>query len=148
MEHSVYDLIPSGGDRVLALCSTDNFTMTNSWLAVLLDSDGNVMWEVSDSGEGHALCKAGLALDDGTFLLAGWTGAKGSGYGLQAESQDVMTVRLDGSGRIIETEVIGNQGSQDPRFILETTDGFLVIGVDAGEQDGSTDVFSLSVDGT
>lgn len=148
MTHSVQDILPARDGGTLLIGDTDLFRMQYHSLFVMLDARGNVVKETLEYGLGHMVCNSGIPLQDrGGFLLTGWTGEKNEDSMHSVEMKPVL-VLLDPFGNVIGWDVLrGLAEYTDPLFILETENGFALVG-NCWDEDGyyTADAFVQFID--
>lgn len=128
MTHSVLDILPAADGGILLVAETDLFQMQSHCLLVMIDKNGNVVSEVLEEGLGHMSCTDGIRLEDGGYLLAGWT-AEQDQQMMHSFDMVPVLVRLDSAGEVLGWETYpGPLSRSAPRFLLETPDGFAMIG--------------------
>lgn len=115
-------------------------------LVIKLDSSGNIQWL---NVYGSSYDDAGSAIqqtNDGGYVLAGYTGARGT--------RDVCVLRLDPSGEVVWQNVMGGSWAESASDIHQTDDGgYILVGSayssnsgDVGASHGSGDVWVIRLD--
>ena len=128
MTHEVSDILPAGGGGTLLIGNTDLENMRTHCITVYLDHQGNVVNRDINDGLGNMVCNCGLRLDNGGFLLAGWTGEEEDSDVLAVDMIPVLML-LDAFGNIRKWNMLDGAGEfTDPRFILKTDDGLALVG--------------------
>ncbi len=126
MIHTVEDILSADDGGTLVIASSDRFGMQDNCLICLINREGQIVSKVFEAGLGHAVCTCGLPIEGG-FLLAGWTGPAIEDHA-QPLDEDILLLRLDESGTPIEMDIIPVDDNREPRFILETPSGYLIVG--------------------
>ena len=135
MVHKVRDILPAIDGGILLVAETDLFRMQNHCLLVLIDKHGNVVSEVLEDGLGHMSCTDGIRLEDGGYLLAGWTAERDQQL-MHGFDMVPVLVRLNDTGEVVGWETFpGHRSRSEPLFLLETPDGFAMIG-NCWDEDG------------
>ena len=108
-------------------------------LLVRLDSDGNLLWDVTFGGYNGDIGRGLMALPDGGLLLAGQTYTYGNG--------DAWLIRTDGEGNKVWEVSFGGPGKDVFYKILATPDGnFVAGGFSASYGNGSDDAYLVKID--
>jgi len=130
---------PDGGYIMATSASTASGI---DFLAVKLDASGAISWQKSFGGAGMDLVHAVQPTADGGYVLAGETNSFGAG------SNDILVIKLDGTGNIQWQQTYGGSDYEYPRSIQQTTDGGYVIGATTRSFGaGGGDFFVLRLDG-
>jgi hypothetical protein len=118
-----------GGDKTEANCPSSTY---NYWV-VRIDGSGNKLWDKVYGGNGWDELKVILPLNDGSFLLGGYSDSdstcsktwpnKGPG------ASDYWLVKIDASGNKIWDKSYGGLGEDDLLSLTTTSDrGYLIGG--------------------
>ena len=117
------------------------FTGSQSMIAVKTDSIGDTTWtrEIGGSGNDYGLCI--IETYDKGFVMIGSTSSFGAGL------DDVYLVKLDASGNTLWTKTFGGTQRDEGKDIRQLPDsGFIIIGSNASEGSGLSDLFILRTD--
>jgi hypothetical protein len=107
----------------------------------LMDSTGNVSWEISYSGDSLYRTKAILRLSDGGYLLAGVISAKND------NNEDGFAARLSSSGQVMWIKRWGEtKGDGFNALCLDPKGGFYLAGYST-DPDGQDRGWLLKIDG-
>ncbi|HKQ40081.1 MAG TPA: hypothetical protein VJ063_18550 [Verrucomicrobiae bacterium] len=106
-----------------------NYGFMDFWV-VRTDKDGNKLWEQSYGTSAWDDMTAAVALNDGGFLLGGYTyGADGSKTSPKYGSTDFWIIRIDAQGNILWDRSYGGASEDWLSAIVQTSDGgFLLAG--------------------
>jgi hypothetical protein len=85
-----------------------------AWL-ILLDEDGNEIWERSYEGSREQRANSAVATMDGGYIIAGVTEAD--------PEEDALLIKVDGSGELQWTRNYGGPGSEVAFDVVATSDG-------------------------
>lgn len=125
-------LVASGGSYMLG--------NTNVYL-VKFDSTGTLVWSRSIGGPGKDYIKSVAELDDGGFIMAGYTESFGAGNG------DLLLIKTDESGNPVWMETFGGTGYEIGLCIRKTSDlGFIIAGRTASYGAGNQDILLIKTD--
>ncbi len=104
--------------------------------AVMLDSEGTMLWERCYGGSYRDVGKNVLETDDGNFLLIGMSSSHDGDVTGNHGEDDIWVVEIDLDGEIIREECYGGSGYDEGNHIIGTDDGgYILIGV-TGSDDG------------
>lgn len=93
---------------------------TDIWL-IKTDSNGDSLWSRRYGGSADDACNSILQLDDGTFVVAGYTRSFGAG------SADVWLIKLDANGDSLWSRTFGDTASESCSQICATADGGFIL---------------------
>lgn len=117
----------------------------NDIYVIRLDAKGNLMWTKTLGQEGNDIGCSIVQTTDGGYAIAGVTYSFGSGNG------DVYVLKLDATGNLQWTKIIGGAGKDIGFSIIQTTDGgYAITGItySYGAKNGDVYVIKLSADGS
>lgn len=126
--------------------------------AIKIDSLGNVLWGKSFGYAGMDVGYAGIETSDGGFLVTGLLDVSASGgEGKSAQFQrhaggDYWAIKLSNQGDIIWKNYFGGSNTDTCYDVVETEDGFLLVGssdsedVDVTNNKGSYDIWLVKLD--
>lgn len=107
---------------------------------VRTDSDGRVMWSQTYGGPGTDRAHNVAALDDGGFLLVGFSGQ-------EHETMNIQLVRTDSDGVLQWSKTFGGNGFDVGHDIIKHPDyGFVVAGYSSTLGSDDQDVFIMHID--
>ncbi len=109
---------------------------------IKLDSLGNIQWTRTIGGSANNdAVSCVIQTTDGGYALAGWTYSYGSGQG------DAYLVKMDASGNIQWTRVIGGTNEERIWKIIQTTDGgYVAVGYTISYGPGYRDAYVIKLD--
>ncbi len=131
-----------------------NHGMDDAWV-VKLDGTGQIVWTKILGGGGQDYARAVQQTSDEGYVVAGYTYSIGGDVGLNHGGCDYWVVKLDGSGEIVWTEILGGSGQDYARAVQQTSDGgYVVAGYtassesdDVGLNHGMDDAWVVKLDG-
>ncbi len=91
-------------------------------IIVKLDGSGNVVWSKTVGGSGGDVANDITMTSDSGYVIVGYTTSFGAG------GNDVYVVKIDSSGNLQWTKVIGGSGDDVGYSIRQTRDGGYIIG--------------------
>lgn len=99
------------------------------WI-VRLDAQGNLLWDRTFGGTLNEYCQGLLALDDGGFLLSGYSfsGADGNKTSPQLGQADFWIVKLDGAGTKQWETTLGGTGDDNAWSLARMANGDFLVG--------------------
>jgi hypothetical protein len=110
---------------------------------VKLDSAGAVTWTKTIGGGGQDCFNSIKSTNDGGFIAGGYTRSYGQG------SADSYFVKLDSTGNITWTSVIGDSSSNSINSIIQTSDnGYAAFGINISMPTGQFDLYFVKLDST
>ncbi|ROL58423.1 T9SS C-terminal target domain-containing protein [Bacteroidetes/Chlorobi group bacterium Naka2016] len=96
---------------------------------IKLDRGGNIIWKKTYGGRGYEQPKSILVLEDGNFLITGYSSSIQGEFVNKYGSFDLFVIKLDASGEIKKIKFYGGTHNDKGNFIMQTSDGgFLVVG--------------------
>ncbi|MEZ0539115.1 ELWxxDGT repeat protein [Fibrella arboris] len=123
------------GDRSQPLQGVDD----QDYWVVMVDSDGNKLWDRRFGGTGEEIFGRLIATSDGNFLLAGHTDSGQNGDKSQPSQglYDYWIIKIDGSGNKLWDKRFGGLGNDKLTAVIATSDGgYLLGGESASGQNG------------
>lgn len=131
---------PDGGIAVTGVTSSlgpgsgDVFLLKTS-------ETGNIQWVQTYGGLERDFGQCIQVLDDGGFIIAGYTESYGAG------SEDVYLIRTDSIGDTIWTRTFGGNDWEKGRSVVATDDGgFLAVGTTLSFGAGRSDIYLMRLD--
>jgi hypothetical protein len=122
---------PAGGSKNAPFIGGDpSHGGGGDFWVVLVDTNGNKIWDKSYGGTSDDGCYAVQQTADGGFILGGWSESPPSGnktspnYG----SGDMWIVRLDAQGNVLWDRSFGGTNGEQANAVLQTSDGGFVLG--------------------
>ena len=110
------------------------------WL-LKIDAIGDTLWTRTLGGSNWEYSKSLQQMDDGGYIIAGWTQSFGAGL------TDAWLIRTDANGDTIWTHTYGSSNWDKGYSIQQTEDGgFVVAGVTWSFGAGSADVWLIRTD--
>ncbi|MFN8155488.1 MAG: T9SS type A sorting domain-containing protein [Bacteroidia bacterium] len=103
---------------------------SSDYWVIRTDSSGNILWDKTFGGNDEEICKSILSLQDGSFVIAGYSssGISGDkteqGYGFS----DYWIVRIDSAGNKIWDKTLGSSFLDYLTCAMISYDGKIVIG--------------------
>jgi len=119
-----YSLSSASGDRSQASQGEDDY-----W-AVMIDGNGNKVWDKRFGGNLEDLCIATALTPDGGYVLGGysWSGVSGDKSEASRGLIDYWVVKINGSGGKVWDKRFGGSGYDYLYDIVATSDGGYVLG--------------------
>ncbi len=97
---------------------------------VKTDVAGNISWQKSLGGSGQDIPYAIQQTGDGGYIVAGSTTSNDGDVSGNHGNDDYWVVKLDASGNIVWQKTLGGSGTDDAKYIQQTSDGgYIVAGV-------------------
>jgi uncharacterized membrane protein len=122
-----------GGDR-----SEPNRGLSDMWV-IKIDSNGEKVWDKAYGGDRYEYCSSVVALQDGSFLLAGPSDSLSGGEHSQPSrgGWDYWILKVDGKGDKIWDRRYGGEGNDGEAKIVRAKDGgFLLAGNSSSDASG------------
>ncbi|WP_163379588.1 HYR domain-containing protein, partial [Cyclobacterium sp. SYSU L10401] len=127
------------------------------WI-IKIDGDGNKVWDKTIGGIGTDFLRSITTVDDGGFLLAGYSnsGASGDKSENSRGSYDYWVVKIDETGNKIWDKTFGGNRLDDLQAVTITPDGGFLLGgtsitTASGDQSedgyGGNDYWIIKIDG-
>lgn len=100
------------------------------WI-VKLNASGTLTWQKTIGGAGLDYPRDLLQLNDGTYMVAGWSNSDVSGDKIIPSNggYDLWLVQLDTSGNLIAQNSIGGSGDESGTYLIPTADDNFVFGM-------------------
>ena len=94
------------------------------WI-IKVDASGNLIWQNTIGGSGIDYPRDIKQLNDGTYMIAGWSNSNISGDKTENSNggYDYWLVKLNASGSIISQNSIGGSADESGSYIIPTADG-------------------------
>ena len=89
---------------------------------VKLNSDGVAVWERTFGSTADDEAFDILALDEGGFIITGYSDS------LEINSRDILIAKVSASGELEWFNLIGYSGVETGQCLMETNDGYLIVG--------------------
>lgn len=121
-------VLSAEGNLVIAAHSAKEDPLHQAY-CLLLDSEGNLLWERHFGGAKHDGCEAVIESLSGDLVFV----IRSESY---SEDSDILVLRLNKSGGLISEELIIEEGINEAYEILEAEDHLLLLGrhIEAGGQ--------------
>jgi len=118
-----YSNSPISGDK------TENTRGGNDYWIVKLSDTGSVQWERTYGGSDSDVFRNMIELDNGNFLVAGYSRSNISGDKNENSQGDFdgWILKLDNTGNLLWQNTIGGSGIDYPRDVVELADGNYLI---------------------
>ncbi|WP_448534882.1 hypothetical protein [Pseudothermotoga sp.] len=107
---------------------------------VKLDANGNKLWEKTFGGKFDDGAVSIQQTSDAGYIVAGYTQSFGAG------GQDFYVLRLDSNGNVVWERTYGGNDSDRAYFIVQTQDGYLLVGWTKSFGSGGMDALVLKID--
>ncbi len=123
----------------------------NIW-NIKLDSGGNVVWFNPVQGSGCEQAYDMELLDDGTFVIAGYSESTDGDFGPSNGYEDYILVKLDTRGNVLWVKQYGGSADDEAFAMAKSPRGFVLAGVTkSGDGDvtgyrGNGDVWIVATD--
>ena len=134
-----YILSLTNGGYIICGQSIDENTGFNMLYLLKIDSDGSEVWEQTFGGNredhGYSIIKS----NDGSFLITGMTENSGDMSG------DAWLLKVDLDGNEIWQQTYGGTGVDLSRSLVNTGDGYIMVGNTSSYGSGNNDVFVIKV---
>ncbi|HII07063.1 MAG TPA: hypothetical protein HA349_07075 [Methanotrichaceae archaeon] len=127
-----------GGYAVAGVTTSSGSGGADGWI-LKTDPDGNKEWDVTIGGSKNDGASSILETEDG-YIIAGTTESYGSG------GKDVWLVKSDAGGKRVWEKTFGKDGDERGNFVLETEDGYVIVGVTESEGSGERDMWIAKTD--
>lgn len=129
----------------LAVGATQSYgTFVHDVYVVRFNADGDILWtQVIDGAGDDRNDRAHSVVEtyDGGFAIAGYSYVEGGWY------QNAWVIKLDNSGNIVWTRMVGGNSGDVAEDIIETNDqGLLVVGGTASYGPGRSSVYVFKLD--
>lgn len=142
----------SGSDIAFAVEATaDGGAILTGWTVVdsvsgkdvyviRIDASGDTLWTRGYGGSGDDFGTAICQVDDGGFLVTGWTDSYGAG------SDDVYLLRIDAHGDTLWTRAYGDKNQDYGEGVIQAANGnFILTGVTQAASEAMSRIFLLEV---
>ncbi len=108
--------------------TSPNYGLRDFWL-VLLDPDGNIIWERSFGGADDDFATCAAETTDGGFVVAGYSRSPAGGNKVAPNhgEGDFWVVRLDPTGNKLWDQSYGGTGDEEAFGVVSTPGGSLVV---------------------
>lgn len=140
MSGNATDLIETSDNKYLAVgvATLPNFDF---FVAKFDPSTGDTLWTKQIGGSGNDVPYSVCELNDGNFLISGYTNSFGNG------GNDVYLVKLSPDGDTLATRTYGSTGDDFSFSICKTNDnGFLIAGQSDSFGGGGFDAYVIKID--
>lgn len=114
---------------------SENLGEMDFWV-VKVSSTGLVVWERVYGGSGNDEAFTGMALEDGTFILAGISRSEDGDVLSNFGSSDVWIIRISSTGDLLQQRSFGGSLEENARAICASPDGAFVLTGTTASQDG------------
>lgn len=120
--------------------------------AILLDNQGDIIWERSYGGSEIEIAYGAVPTPDGNFLIVGDTRSSDGDVSTLNGSADVWVVKINEQGTILWEKTFGGTGFDSARDVAVMQDGFVITGAsrsidgDVTENKGQSDFWILKID--
>jgi len=120
-----------GGYILTGITSSFGAGIHSLWL-LKLDSAGDIQWQKTYGGTGQELHPSILQTIDGGYILVGDTTSFGAG------SRDLLLLKLDSNGNVVQEKTYGTAGNDLAVAIKETSDGgYIFLGNTGNSQEAT-----------
>jgi hypothetical protein len=121
-------------------CSNDSDVTGNNgnadyWI-IKIDSIGNIKWQKSIGGTGDDLAQSIQITNDGSYIIAGWSGSNNGSVSGNHGGFDYCILKIDTSGNVQWQKSFGGSNDDYARSIQQTNDGGYVIAGNSVSNDG------------
>jgi hypothetical protein len=116
--------VTSGGGFVLAGYTADSTVNDTDAFVVRLNASGDTIWTFTYNGtlSGKDLFYKIINTTDGGFVAVGYTSS------VTGTSDDLLYIKLNSQGQIEWTKTFGDSGRERCQDIVETVDGYTIVG--------------------
>lgn len=111
---------------------------SDGWI-LLVDPDGNLVWEVAIGGSKNDGFSSIVEVEDG-YVAVGTTESYGAG------GKDVWLVKADGEGKRVWEKTFGKDGDERGNSVLKMADGYIIVGTSSADAPGGRDLLLLKTD--
>lgn len=111
---------------------------SDGWI-LLVDPDGNLVWEVAIGGSKNDGFSSIVEVEDG-YVAVGTTESYGAG------GRDVWLVKADGEGKRVWEKTFGKDGDERGNSVLKMADGYIIVGTSSADAPGGRDLLLLKTD--
>ena len=142
----------SGWDYGFSACQTKDggfivtgyTTSTGNGLAdvyvIKTDASGDVLWATTAGGAGVDVGKSVIEMDDGSFILCGYTESFGAG------ESDVYLVKISAEGDFLWSKTYGGKKADMGNKVCRAKDGSLIVTGSNGSTSTNQDFYLLKLD--
>ncbi len=132
-------IVPTNDGGYIVAGSTTSFGAGRAdFLAIKLDSEGNVLWAKTYGGTEYEEPKSISFTDDGGCIIAGVT----ESFKIDGENEDALVIKLNSNGDVMWTKVYGKYPEIHAFSIYSTSDGgYIVAGSYTVSYSNPLDVF-------
>ena len=134
-----YILSLTNGGYIICGQSIDENTGFNMLYLLKIDSDGSEVWEQTFGGNREDHGYSIIESNDGSFLITGMTENSGDMSG------DAWLLKVDLDGNEIWQHTYGGTGVDLSRSLVNTGDGYIMVGNTSSYGSGNNDVFVIKV---
>ena len=134
-----YILSLTNGGYIICGQSIDENTGFNMLYLLKIDSDGSEVWEQTFGGNREDHGYSIIESNDGSFLITGMTENSGDMSG------DAWLLKVDLDGNEIWQQTYGGTGVDLSRSLVNTGDGYIMVGNTSSYGSGNNDVFVIKV---
>ena len=140
---TAHDVISTFVGQIVVVGETTSPPASNTdGLMLLLQANGDTLFERTFGGDGDDVIEAVVQTYDGNFVLAGHSNSFGQGR------SDAWVLKVNGRGDTLWQKFLGSKGDDEFKAILQTSDGHLVA-VGSTSENGREDtwVYKMYDDG-
>lgn len=113
-------------------------------ITALLDTLGDTLWRRTDWYNDHTAFSSALQIQDGSFLVGGWTGEEVS-LGIIETNALIALISADGN-QITATELLANGDQHIKKIFITNSEHVVVIGTVIQPGKNCSDVFFWKID--
>ncbi|MEO6168013.1 MAG: T9SS type A sorting domain-containing protein [Chitinophagales bacterium] len=125
-------ICPDGGYLLVGFSESNSGDVTGNhgdydiWV-VKTDASGNLQWQRSIGGSGYDAGNSCIALNDGSFIICGYTGSTDGDVSNNHGDDDALMIKLDAGGGILWSKCLGGTTTDVASGIeLVKDDGFMI----------------------
>ncbi len=135
-------VIETSDDGLLVLGESYSYAtgISKDLYVIKYDKNGNIDWNKNFGGMDMDGGRCALEDSDGNYILVGWTRSFGAG------NSDFYILKLSPKGELIWNKTWGGNNFDEANCILETEDGYLIVGYTLSYGSGGKDVALIKID--
>lgn len=128
------------GTYIISGTQTTTNGDTDIFAAEVNRNDGSIIWEQSIGGSGNEKAAEIIQVQDGGFVVAGSSNSGDFGNNTNNGSKDLLLAKLDKSGNLKWSDLLGGSGDDIANSITEISDGNYVVAgqTTSGDSDFNT----------
>jgi len=135
------DLLQNPDNSIIILGTTQDFAFSYyETLVIKTDANGNELWRRAYEDSGHLYPSSIIRTPDNNYLITG-TATDGTN-----KYADVFVLKIDANGNSIWFKKYGGINRESGNKIIQTSDGYVVIGSTNSMGSGKYDIYLIKID--